>query len=99
MTNLRFVFALLVPALVAGVACSVNNTTAGSGSVPCDELAARCPYCTSPSIKQACENALGTHDPGSCQNALNDRDVQASCVAPSSSSGGASSSSSSGGAS
>ena len=104
MKNLRFVFALFAPAIVAGAACTVNNGgVSGGGTSPCDQLAAKCPYCTIPNLKQSCEGAVNGHDPSACQNGLNDRDVQTNCVPPSSggstSSGGASSSSSSGGAS
>ncbi|MBX3231899.1 MAG: hypothetical protein KIT84_12035 [Labilithrix sp.] len=93
---------LFAPAVVIALlaACTVNNTSDGpSGSDPCSTLARKCPFCTEANLKQTCEAAVKTSDSASCQNGLDDRDIQASCVESSSSSSSTSSTSSSGGAS
>jgi hypothetical protein len=46
---------------------------------PCATLAAKCGKCTIPGLKQTCQLAVASGDPGSCQNGLNDKDVQANC--------------------
>jgi hypothetical protein len=46
---------------------------------PCAALAAKCGKCTIPGLKQTCQLAVASGDPGSCQNGLNDKDVQANC--------------------
>jgi hypothetical protein len=46
---------------------------------PCAQLAAKCPKCTLPMLQQTCSLAVSSGDPASCQNGLNDRDVQANC--------------------
>jgi hypothetical protein len=48
-------------------------------SGPCALLAAKCPKCTLPLLKQTCNVAVASGDPSSCQNGLNDHDVQANC--------------------
>jgi hypothetical protein len=46
---------------------------------PCAVLAAKCGKCTIPGLKQTCQLAVASGDPGSCQNGLNDKNVQANC--------------------
>jgi hypothetical protein len=48
-------------------------------SGPCAQLAAKCPKCTLPHLQQTCNLAVATGDPASCQNGLDDRDVQSNC--------------------
>ncbi|MBL8613362.1 MAG: hypothetical protein JNL38_38845 [Myxococcales bacterium] len=91
------VFVAATASIVALVACTVENTSVAPSGSACDSLAQKCPYCTLPNLKQTCEAAVASKDPKSCQNGLDDKDVQSNCKAPTGSSGG--SSSSSGGAS
>ncbi len=64
-------------AKAAGAAPAANAPTPASG--PCAVLAAKCPKCTLPLLKQTCNLAVASGDPSSCQNGLNDHDVQANC--------------------
>ena len=49
---------------------------------PCAVLTAECPYCTDPTAKETCENAIATADDVQCTVALDDTDVIATCVVP-----------------
>jgi hypothetical protein len=51
----------------------------GSGGGPCAELASKCPKCTELTLKLTCEAAVASGDPASCQNGLDDPDVQTMC--------------------
>jgi hypothetical protein len=55
------------------------NPPAAPKAGPCAQLAAKCPKCTLPMLKQTCNLAVSSGDAASCQNGLNDRDVQANC--------------------
>jgi hypothetical protein len=52
-----------------------------SGAGPCAELAKKCPRCPAGLVSSACNTALtaGALDPGSCTNALNDKDIRRLC--------------------
>jgi hypothetical protein len=70
--------AIMLTASALG-ACSSSSST--SGDDPCGALAKQCPYCTDPGLQSTCNNAVASHDPASCRDGLNDKDVQANCVA------------------
>src|SRR5262245_57858318 len=83
----------LVSALVF-VALSPACGEGSNSDSACDRLADRCPYCTLPGLRATCENAVASNDPASCQDGLDDPDVQSNCVPP----GGADAPSGGGGA-
>jgi hypothetical protein len=64
-------------AKAVGTAPAANAPAPASG--PCAVLAAKCSKCTLPLLKQTCNLAVSSGDPASCQNGLNDHDVQANC--------------------
>lgn len=72
--------ALLVPFLLIFGAPACGG--GGSDDTTCERLADRCPYCTLPGLRATCENAVASGDPASCQDGLDDPDVQANCVPP-----------------
>jgi hypothetical protein len=49
---------------------------------PCAVLTAECPYCTDPTAKETCDNAVATSDDVQCTVALDDTGVIATCVVP-----------------
>ena len=60
--------------------CGCSSTSSGTGSSdPCGDLAKLCPKCTLPDLKMTCDAALATKDAKSCQDGLNDRDIQTNC--------------------
>jgi hypothetical protein len=50
-----------------------------AGGGPCAVLAAKCSKCTLPFLKQTCMAAVASGDPKSCQEGLNDKDVESNC--------------------
>jgi hypothetical protein len=69
-------FSFVAPAL----ACTSNVTNQVS-SDPCSALAAKCQYCTIPGLAETCNADVSSKDPGSCQDGLDDHDIQTNCVA------------------
>ncbi len=76
---------VLVPiaamALLSSAGCSGDSGS--EDSVQCQKLADRCPYCSDASLKATCDSAVQSGDPASCQDGLDDHDIQAMCIPPS----------------
>jgi hypothetical protein len=79
LTGLAAKAAAAVPGATAPTPVPAANPPAAPKTGPCAQLAAKCPKCTLPLLKQTCNLAVSSGDPASCQNGLNDRDVQANC--------------------
>jgi hypothetical protein len=71
---------MLAISLFASVFACSSTISSGGGGDPCSALAAKCPSCTLPNLAQTCNAAVASHDPASCQNGLNDHDIQTNCV-------------------
>jgi len=69
-----------VAAVLVAAACSSSNNGNQSSTKACSDLAAKCPYCTLPNLKSTCDSAVASQDPSSCQDGLNDHDIQTNCV-------------------
>ncbi len=76
----RFILGLsfLFPALFPATACT--STVVQGSSDPCAQLATKCSKCTLPDLAQTCNAAVASNDPGSCQQGLDDHDIQTNCV-------------------
>jgi len=65
--------------VVPVIACT-QNVTSSPASDACSQLAERCPKCTIADLAATCNAAVNSHDPTSCQNGLDDHDIQTNCV-------------------
>jgi hypothetical protein len=79
LTGLAAKAAAGVPGGAAPNPAPAANLAAAPKTGPCAQLAAKCPKCTLPLLKQTCNLAVSSGDPASCQNGLNDHDVQSNC--------------------
>jgi hypothetical protein len=81
--NFRF-GRLLVPVTVAALLSSVgcSGDSGGEDSAQCRSLADKCPYCSDASLKATCESAVKSGDSASCQDGLDDPDIQSMCKTP-----------------
>lgn len=73
--------AALAIAVAIGAGCGSSDTKspAGTSSDACTTLNLKCPKCTLPNLKSTCQTAVATANPASCQNGLDDADIQANC--------------------
>jgi len=66
--------------LVAFALLIAGSLTCDSNGPKCRELDQQCASCTLPYLKQTCQAAVDSGDEDSCQDGLEDEDIQSSCM-------------------